>query len=364
MFVQMPRQTVPERQMPNFGRYECLFRLASGGMANVYVARRRGEGGFEKHVAIKCLHAFLGNDAKFVTMFHDEARLTACIHSPHVVSTLDLGRTDRGLPFLVMELVIGTTLQRLAANRQTGPLPLPIALEWLAQTASGLHDAHRTCSPHGAALGIVHRDVSPQNILVGADGRARLSDFGVATADGRLTQTYPGEVKGKWAYFAPERVANQPLDLRSDVFSLGIVAWEALAGERLFYRRDPLEILSEVTSGIIPALHQRRPAVPAAVAKVVQCALQRDISERYPSAGAFAAALRTAALATVGLAGADAASQYVRTHGASELQSFAEALAASSAESCVDDWVYRLQERVSRSTRPPARSDSRELPSV
>lgn len=321
-FSNVSRKVENRRHRPQFGRYECLFRIASGGMANVYVARRRGEAGFQKFVAIKCLHPFLATDSKFVTMFLDEARLTACVSSPHVVATLDTGRTEEGLPFLVMELVVGSTLQYLTQHSPEKCLPIAIATEWIAQTAEGLHDAHEARTPFGVPLEVVHRDVSPQNILVGVDGYARLSDFGVATADGRLTQTHAGEVKGKWAYFAPERVANQELDRRSDIFSLGIVAWEALTGKRLFYSKDPMEILSNISSAEIPMVTALRPNVPQALDRCVARALRRNRSERYESAADFATALRRSTADSVGLPSRRELMAFVRSCAEEELLAF------------------------------------------
>src|SRR5262249_11675307 len=166
------------------GRYELLFRLAVGGMAEVFVARLRGEGGFQKLVALKRMLRHLARDDAFVRMFLDEGSLAAEISSPHVVPTLDLGRATDGGLYLVMDLVVGATLSTLVkrASRENKGLPPAIAAEIVAQAATGLHAAHEAVGSNGAELHIVHRDVSPQNILVGADGRVRISDFGVAFA--------------------------------------------------------------------------------------------------------------------------------------------------------------------------------------
>lgn len=285
----------------SFGRYDPLFRIAAGGMAEVYAARIRGEAGFQKLVAVKRMLPHLADDEEFVAMFLDEGRLAANIASPHVVSTLDLGRTDDGSLYIVMELVVGTALSTLvrASGRKGHPIPVPIACEIIAQAASGLDDAHEARTPTGVHLGIIHRDISPQNVLVGVDGRTRVVDFGVARAVLRQSHTSTGTLKGKFAYFSPEQAAAKELDRRSDVFALGIVAWETLLSRRLFEADNPLEQITRVRSMPIPRPSALRADVPEAVSDVVMRALQRDLDQRWESAGAFAAALRQASHTTV-----------------------------------------------------------------
>ena len=195
----------PPRRM---GRYELLFRIASGGMAEVYAARVVGEGGFEKLVAVKRMLPTLAEDEEFVQMFLDEARVAANISNAHVVQTLDLGRDSTGALYIVMDLVVGVTLSRILkeAAKVRRAIPVDMAVELLAQAASGLHAAHDATTPVGEPLHIIHRDVSPQNILVGVDGRVRITDFGVARAVARATQTQAGRIKGKFAYCSPEQL--------------------------------------------------------------------------------------------------------------------------------------------------------------
>ena len=230
------------------GRYRLLFRIAAGGMAEVYVGAQRGERGFRKLVAIKRMLPHLGTDEHFVQMFLDEARIAADINSPHVVPTLDLGVDENDAPFLVMELIVGLSLAQLLRSvfARGERVPVAIAVEILAQAADGLHDAHEARSATGVPLGIVHRDISPQNVLLGTDGRARITDFGVARALNRLTRTNTGELKGKFAYFSPEQANAAELDARADVFALGVVAWETLAAQRLFATENPLTTLEAV----------------------------------------------------------------------------------------------------------------------
>lgn len=305
-----------------YGRYQTLFRIAAGGMAEVYAARVRGEAGFQKLVAVKRMLPHLTDDERFVTMFMDEGKLAAHIDSPNVVSTMDLGRADDGSLYLVMELVVGTTLSTLLRNaaKEGDSVPIDIACEMLAQAGQGLHDAHEAKTPDGAPLQLVHRDISPQNILVGIDGRVRITDFGVARAVLRRTKTSTGEFKGKLSYFSPEQCADRDLDRRSDLFSLGVVAWETLTTRRLFHAENPLAVLERVTRMPIPSAHSVRPDVPVAVARVVARALERDRDARYASAAEFASALREAARDSVGPIEHGRISELVQKHGGSSLE--------------------------------------------
>ena len=194
-------------------RYELIGEIATGGMATVYLARRSGVGGFQRFVAIKRLHPHLANEPEFVEMFLDEARLAALIHHPHVVPILEVGESDSGY-YLVMEYVEGDTLSRLVARSMSaGQLPARhVMLRVILDTLAGLHAAHELRDDRGQLLGLVHRDVSPQNVLVGVDGSARITDFGVARATARLTSTGHGKLKGKLAYMGPEQTRGDELD--------------------------------------------------------------------------------------------------------------------------------------------------------
>ena len=281
-----------------FGRYEPLFRIGIGGMAEVYAARIVGEGGFRKHVAVKRMLPHLTGDKKFVDMFLDEARLAANISSPHVVQTLDLGRAEDDSLYIVMELIVGVTLSQVMTHlaEHGTPIEPTIGLELIAQAAQGLDDAHEAKAPSGEPMHLVHRDVSPQNILVGMDGRARMTDFGIAHALYlRRTHTRMGEKKGKFSYFSPEQATDAPLDRRTDVFALGVVAWEVLAGKRLF-KGKPHESLHMVQHKEIPELQTLRPDLTEQVSRVVAQALERDPDQRWATAGQLAAALKRASL--------------------------------------------------------------------
>ena len=276
------------------GRYQLLTPIASGGMAQVYVGRALGEGGFQRLVAIKRILPGLTDDPRFVDMFLDEGRIAGLITSPHVVQVLDVARTKDNELLMVLELIRGVALHEIlrAAIARKTRIPVPVLVGVLAQAADGLAAAHEATSPEGVPMNIVHRDVSPQNILVGEDGRARLADFGVARALHRRTSTQNGELRGKLGYFAPEQVRGQPATVRSDLFSLGVVAWECLAGERLFRAATPLETLREIRTKPAPPLHIVRDDVPAALAACVDRALAKTDSVRFASARELASALR------------------------------------------------------------------------
>ncbi len=304
--------------LPHLGRYVPIFRIAAGGMAEVFGAHAEGEAGFRKWVAVKRMLPHLSDDPRFVEMFLDEGRVAANVHGPHVVSTLDLGRASDGSLYLVMDLVVGVTLSTLlrSAARAGERLPVPVVVEVAAQAALGLHDAHEARTAFGERLGIVHRDVSPQNILVGVDGRARITDFGIAYAAIRETHTRTGEIKGKLSYFSPEQASLDPLDGRSDQFSLGIVTWEALAGRRLFHAENPLAILKNLTERPIPRLEEVRSGeVSDELAAVVHRALERDREARFATAQDFALALRAACGGSSAVAQADEIGSCVRRFG-------------------------------------------------
>lgn len=296
---------------PDFGRYETVRPIARGGMAEVYLATLRGEGGFARPVAIKQILPHLVTQPGFEEMLLDEARLVACIQSPYVVSTIDLGRTSDGMPFIVMDFVDGLTLRQMIA-RTGGRIPVASAARVLEHVAQGLHEAHEARDLEGRHLEIVHRDVSPQNIMVGVDGRARVLDFGIARALHRISETRTGEMKGKLSYFSPEQAEGERVDRRTDVFGWGVVAWEALTGRQLFPATDMVALVEKLLFAPIvsPADHNRE--VPAALAAVVLRALEREPSARYATARELVLAWR-AAMSSLSLPDEDALGGLVRT---------------------------------------------------
>ena len=279
-------------------RYELVGEIASGGMATVYLARRAGVGGFQRFVAVKRLHPHLAHESEFVQMFLDEARLAALIHHPNVVSITEVGASDRGF-YLVMDYIEGDTLARLMTDcAEAGRVvPTPVGLRIVIDMLTGLHAAHELHDEQGHPTGLVHRDVSPQNVLVGLDGISRISDFGVARAATRLAGTRVGQLKGKIAYMAPEQAAgDENLDRRADVFAAGVLLWELLTGRRLFRASNDAATLSRVVSEKIDTPLRYVEGLDPRISDVCMLALERPLSRRIPSAAAFAEMLETAAV--------------------------------------------------------------------
>jgi eukaryotic-like serine/threonine-protein kinase len=273
------------------GQYTLLIKLATGGMATVFVGNKYGVAGFERLVAVKCCHPHLRDDEEFVTMFLDEARLAARIHHPNVVATLDVGNND--VLYLVMEYVEGDSLVSLIrrAARQGTAIPLGVTVRVMIDALAGLHAAHELRGTDGLPLNLVHRDVSPQNILVGADGVSRITDFGIAFAAARSTVTRAGKIKGKFSYMAPEQVRGLDATRRIDIYAAGIVLWEALTSRPLFRKKDDVGTINAVLSGPAPPPSSLMPSVPPALDAIVLKALRRNPAERYETAEEFAEAL-------------------------------------------------------------------------
>lgn len=277
------------------GRYELHGAIARGGMATVYVARMSGAAGFSRTVAVKRLHPHLAADPTFSAMFVDEARLAARIRHPNVIDTLDVV-AEGGELFLVMAFVLGETLSKMvrATTSQGIRLPVPVVSSIVIGALEGLHAAHEATDEQGHALGIVHRDVSPQNILVGTDGVARVIDFGVAKAAGRRQETEGGELKGKLAYMAPEQLTRRAVDRRCDVFAMGVVLWEALTSRRLFAGDDAASTLYSVLNEPILPPSSVCPDLPPALDGVVLRALEREPGMRFATAREMSLALEAA----------------------------------------------------------------------
>ena len=302
------------------GRYEILTQLASGGMASVYIARAQGVAGFERLVAIKVLHPHLAYEQEFISMFLDEARLAARIRHMNVVPTLDISDSPGDGYFLVMEYIegnhLGSLLGRAAKNGER--LPLPFVCRVLVDTLQGLAAAHRLIDENGRPLKLVHRDVSPHNILVGTDGIARLTDFGVAKADVRMASTRAGQFKGKLSYMAPEQASSNATDQRSDLFSVGIILWESLTGRRLFKGESNAATLNKLLNDTVVRPSELWPDLEP-FDTVVMKALSRDPEGRFQTADEFGEAIEEAA-GRAGVAKTRDVAEVVRSLDADNLQ--------------------------------------------
>ena len=260
--------------------YEIVAKLKSGGMASLYLGRRQGAAGFAKHVAIKVVHDHLAEDEGFVKMFLDEARITARIEHPNVVHVHDLGMAN-GHYFLVMEYVPSVSLtQLMRAVAKLGRRLSPEVATWIAmQIAAGLHAAHETTDDDGSPLHVVHRDVSPKNVLLAFKGYVKVIDFGIAKAAGRATKTTGGMLKGTFRYMSPEQARGREIDHRSDLYTLGIVLWEMLVMRRLFDADNDLALLDMVREPEVVA-PGRLISLPPALDRVVMKALSRKVDDR------------------------------------------------------------------------------------
>jgi serine/threonine-protein kinase len=274
-----------------FGKYQLLRKIASGGMGQVFLALERGAG-LERLVVLKLILPHLAEDEEFLTMFLEEARLVARLSHPNLITILELTEID-SRHCLAMEYVQGDDVRRLEkyARSQGKPLPVGLVLRIIAEAAAGLHYAHQARNPQGQPLQLVHRDVSPQNILVGFDGGVKVIDFGVAKAAGSASQTATGVLKGKYPYMSPEQANGQPVDGRSDLFALGVVLWEMLTGRRLFKGESDLMTLRLVRDCQVPPPSQLNPKLPPGVDELVLRALAPTPEARFPDCGAFRLAL-------------------------------------------------------------------------
>ncbi len=339
---------------PKLGRYDVVSRVAMGGMAELLLGKLAGPSGFERAVAIKRILPHYAQHPSFVQMFLDEGRLAARIGHPNVVQVHELGQEGEDL-YLVMELLQGESaagvLRRLHARN--AQLPPELAVHIVASACAGLHAAHELKDASGKTLGLVHRDVSPQNLFVSYDGTVKVLDFGVAKAADRISQTEQGTIKGKLEYMSPEQARGSSIDRRSDVFSLGAVLHELLTRKRLFRRSNPGATWNAVCADPIPPPSSVVPGVPAALDAVCLRALERDPARRY----ATALELRRALLDWL--------------HGASPSLLPEEGLAALMAQLFSDriagkqSVVASLREGVTPAAVPPGEPDLEvELPSV
>ena len=270
---------------PTFGRYELLERLAGGGMGEVWLARQRGLHGFEKLLVIKTLLPHLCEDEELIAMFKDEARVTARLVHPNICQVFEFDQVG-GVYYMAMEYVRGEDLRRLwkACEQNARPLPVPLICRIVAEAASGLDFAHGLRDEGGRPYGIVHRDVSPQNILVTFEGGVKVIDFGIAKAAGRAQHTRTGALKGKYGYMSPEQGSGAEVDRRSDIFALGIVLHELLTGRRLFKADSDVATLARVQACEVPPPSRLNPRIAPALDGIVLKALSRSPDDRFATA--------------------------------------------------------------------------------
>ncbi|HSO31425.1 MAG TPA: serine/threonine-protein kinase [Labilithrix sp.] len=273
-------------------RYELLGELATGGMATVYLGRMRRPMGFARLVAIKAMHPQYAKDPSFASMFVDEARLTARLRHPNIVPTLDIV-ADGGHLLIVMEYVEGESLAAILrlVRDASDRMPVAVACAVIHDLLLGLHEAHEARDDDGSPLAIIHRDVSPQNVIVGLDGLARVLDFGVAKARSRVHHSNEGEIKGKIPYMPPEQLFGEAVDHRVDIYAAGVLLWESLAGQRLFDGSNEESIVRRIDAGEIAAPSSKVAGVSPELDALVLRALSKNADDRFPTALAMAEAL-------------------------------------------------------------------------
>jgi eukaryotic-like serine/threonine-protein kinase len=268
-----------------FGKYHLLKRIAVGGMAEIFVARREGMEGFHKTIVIKRIRPHLSEEPAFVNMFLNEAKLAAELNHSNIAQIFDLGRIGKSY-FIAMEFINGHDMRAIVpqAEKMGISFPLEYSLKIAREVCEGLYYAHRKSDEQGNPLNIVHRDVTPENIMVSFDGEVKILDFGIAKAENLVSETRAGEIKGKLGYLSPEQIKGKPVDHRSDLFSLGVVLYEWISGHKLFSGRSDIHVLKSVIEGKIYPPTYFKEDVPEAVEKILMQALDRNREERYQTA--------------------------------------------------------------------------------
>jgi serine/threonine-protein kinase len=281
MFVAPPELGTPLR----VGRYEVITHLATGGMAQIYLARQSGLGSFERHVVLKTILRERASDQRFVTMFLDEAKLAATLNHQNVAQVYEVDQAD-GAYFMAMEYVHGENARAILETtlRRGWTIPLELAVMIISGAAAGLHHAHERRGKNGQPLNIVHRDVSPANIMVGYDGSVKVLDFGIAKAEERATKTVGGTIKGKYGYMSPEQCKGKPIDRRSDIFALGICLYELTTLRRAFKGNDDFETMKRIVSGDVILPSVAVPGYPRELEAILLTAMASDPNARFQSA--------------------------------------------------------------------------------
>ncbi len=274
----------------SFGPYDILGRIALGGMAEILLARRSDD---PRPIVVKKILAQYARDDEFSEMFLDEARICSVLDHKNICRFLDSGEID-GQLFISMEWVHGPTLGRMIRRaRKSGGLTMPMVAALVARVADALHYAHTARDAQGTVMGLVHRDVSPHNIMVAYDGQVKLLDFGIAKAEVQSHRTQAGVVKGKFAYMAPEQCRGRDVDFRIDIFALGVVFYEALTGKSLYRRQSEMETMRAIVTGPVPSLFEKLESAPRELEAIVKTALAKDPADRFPTAASMRDVLRS-----------------------------------------------------------------------
>lgn len=286
----------PQREQRTLGRYEILAGLSTGGMAELYLAATQGPGGYRKFVAVKKILPDVATNERFVHMFQDEARITASLSHHAIAQVLELG-DEGGELYLALDFVLGMDLARILRSlRKAGQLlPIGISARIVRDICLALDHAHRFVDASGQPSPVIHRDVTPKNVMLTFDGGVKVIDFGLALARGRMETTAAGTIKGTAAYMSPEQVYARPLDGRSDLYSAGAVLFELLTGQRLYSGKYDSEVLRQVAAGTPVSPQALNPSIPPALSKVVEKALSRDRGDRFPTGQEMARAIEDAA---------------------------------------------------------------------
>jgi serine/threonine protein kinase len=336
--VTIPAGTLVPRDARDFGKYQLIAKLATGGMAEIFLARANGAPKSEV-IVLKRILPHLAEDEHFVTMFRDEADLASRLDHKNICHVDAFGEIT-GTWFIAMEYLHGVPLSRMMTrlSKAGKMLDMRVVAGIIVQACEGLHAAHEARDEHGQLMGVVHRDVSPPNIMVTSDGTVKLLDFGIAKARGANSRTRTGTVKGKNAYMSPEQILGKPLDRRSDVFALGIVMYEMLAIKRLFHRDSDFLTFKAITEEPIPDIRERRPDLPPGMRAALLQAMARDPNGRFDTALAFANALRNSVATLGGPASPSDLARLLFTDFGDEMASRAEILMPLAPNCCDGPW--------------------------
>lgn len=279
-------ERTPTFQVQSFGNYFLLERIAVGGMAEIFKAKQVGVRGFEKILVIKKILQHLSEDPEFVEMFEDEAKLAAQLNQANIVQIYELGEIEDTL-YITMEYIDGKNLRDLtrAAGGRSLHLGIDQCIHIITEALKGLDYAHRKTDAQGARLNIVHRDISPQNIIISYEGEVKLLDFGIAKAASKISKTEAGVLKGKFSYMSPEQASGKPIDQTSDIYAIGVILHELLTSDRLFRSKSDVETLEKVKAGLVLPPSEKNPLVPAVLDQICLKALSKDRSTRYQTAG-------------------------------------------------------------------------------